>query len=79
METDLGSHSPTVTLPFPGQGSKRWGKKQEVKSLPIENRTHNCAKTNLKGTTRKSPSTSEGEALVILHGDPCQDLNTRQF
>lgn len=59
METDLGSHSLTVTLPFPGQGSRRWGKKEEVKSLPVEKGTRNCAKTNLKGTTRKPLSTSE--------------------
>lgn len=76
METDLGSHSLTVTLSFPGQGSRRWGKKEEVKSLPVEKGTRNCAKTNLKGTMRKPLSTSESSTR-ILHGEPCQDLHIR--
>lgn len=44
MKTHLGSHPPTVTLPFLVQGSS-WGREgnKKVKSLHIEKGTRNCA------------------------------------
>lgn len=59
--------------PFPSQvRAQRGREKEEVKSLSVEKGTRNCAKTNLKGTTRKPSSTSESStsnpAWKILSG-----------